>query len=816
MLTNSEFYIIVPKAATNYVTNPSLEDGTTRFAQSGGATIAQSATEQRRGVYSLRVTPVDSTESGAYFGTVSATDTEEYVFSVDLKGVDGQTYYIQLKTDGDVLRATKTIVATGDWQREEVTFTATATEDWRLYVLRDDGETGTDYFYLDGWQFEGGTEATTYFDGDSEGFVRDRNDFGWNGTRHASTSYRLSRTRAGGELLRIKDYARIRADYGLGMGTFGQSMIDVVTGGAVYQTHTTKPRNFHLVLDFDGAHGEMQADRKAIIDAIRPDYEEGQPLIVRYQGFDDDGDEASEPLDIVCVAQSSLNDTPDTPYHQKAMINFTVLGGYLQGAFEEGAELDFGSDVADADYIVYRDTSGRWKVMDNAGAGVGGLVRSIIEGPDGSIYIAGDFMDAGGVPEADFIAKWDGINLSAVGNPLDGAGNIAAIYDMDIDANGNLYVVGTIVNMADNPDADFIAMWDGSGWNDLDTGGASSITNSGVLVARNGNVYVGGSFTNFAGIADADHIAMWDGSGWNSLSTGLNDIVYKMAEAPNGDIYICGEFTSADGADGDYLCYWDGSAFNRVGITELNGVVYNLAFDNAGNLIIVGNFTNAGGLSNADYIAKWNGSQWSALGTGLNNYARSICISPQDDYYVSGVFTRAGEVDLADRIAVFSGNTWRSIDIDLPGTADVYSIFISRNNHLYIGGSYSGTATSADITVTTPTGGANVYPIVEIEGPGTLVQIANFTTGKTVSFSDLTLQTGEIATLDFSPTTLNFRSTFRGKLDNYIVPGSDKANFYLKPGDNNISLLITGTDTDTAATIKWRPTYWAIDQAVRE
>ena len=41
--------------------------------------------------------------------------------------------------------------------------------------------------------------------------------------------------------------------------------------------------------------------------------------------------------------------------------------------------------------------------------------------------------------------------------------------------------------------------------------------------------------------------------------------------------------------------------------------VHAVVFDSSGNLYAGGNFTTAGGVA-ANYIAKWNGSAWSALG----------------------------------------------------------------------------------------------------------------------------------------------------------------------------------------------------------
>lgn len=53
-----------------------------------------------------------------------------------------------------------------------------------------------------------------------------------------------------------------------------------------------------------------------------------------------------------------------------------------------------------------------------------------------------------------------------------------------------------------------------------------------------------------------------------------------------------------------------------------------------------GFFTTADG-SPANYIAKWNGSTWSALGTGMDNWVIAIAVSGTD-VYAGGYFTTAG------------------------------------------------------------------------------------------------------------------------------------------------------------------------------
>ncbi len=64
------------------------------------------------------------------------------------------------------------------------------------------------------------------------------------------------------------------------------------------------------------------------------------------------------------------------------------------------------------------------------------------------------------------------------------------------------------------------------------------------------------------------------------------------------------------------IAKWDGSAWSALG-SGMNDAVHALAVDGSGNLVAGGSFTTAGGVS-ANHIAKWDGSAWSALGSGIN------------------------------------------------------------------------------------------------------------------------------------------------------------------------------------------------------
>ena len=58
------------------------------------------------------------------------------------------------------------------------------------------------------------------------------------------------------------------------------------------------------------------------------------------------------------------------------------------------------------------------------------------------------------------------------------------------------------------------------------------------------------------------------------------------------------------------------------------------------NVYAGGDFTTAGGNA-ANYIAKWNGSAWSTLGSGMNGNVRALAVSGTN-LYAGGYFTMAG------------------------------------------------------------------------------------------------------------------------------------------------------------------------------
>lgn len=126
------------------------------------------------------------------------------------------------------------------------------------------------------------------------------------------------------------------------------------------------------------------------------------------------------------------------------------------------------------------------------------------------------------------------------------------------------------------------------------------------------------------------------------------------------------------------------------GIPGVNGIVRAVAPDGEGNIYVAGEFTFAGSV-NVAQIAKWNGSQWSPVGSGLNGRVNALLVNGSD-LYAGGQFTQAGSVTV-NRIAKWNGTTWSGLGhgIDQAG-ASVNALAMIGSN-LFVGGQFSSVST---------------------------------------------------------------------------------------------------------------------------
>ena len=183
-----------------------------------------------------------------------------------------------------------------------------------------------------------------------------------------------------------------------------------------------------------------------------------------------------------------------------------------------GTKVYIGGTFVDVNNIALADRiavwNGAWSALGNngmGGAAISGEVRALtVSGTN--VYAGGTFSNAGGVPAADKVAKWNGSTWSSLGSAASGDGALGGTTVVSIVVIGTeVYVGGTFFHR-DIAEAGTVAKWNGTTWSALGSDGnghAPIVNNVTALGVRVGHLIVGGIFLDAAKIPTADYVARW-------------------------------------------------------------------------------------------------------------------------------------------------------------------------------------------------------------------------------------------------------------------------------------------------------------------
>ncbi|MDL1894754.1 hypothetical protein FBQ82_00630 [Anaerolineae bacterium CFX7] len=333
------------------------------------------------------------------------------------------------------------------------------------------------------------------------------------------------------------------------------------------------------------------------------------------------------------------------------------------------------------------------------GPGLNNQVNALVKDNNDDLYVGGTFTTtSSGTPTLNRVARWDGTNWNALGSGMDLAVNALAYHagTNTLYAGGNFTTAGSCTTGCNR-----IAKWNPTTetWSALGSGLNGNVF--ALAFDNDGNLLVGGGFTDAGGNGNADRIALWNPNTntWSALgsSSGLSAVVYSLAVDGAGNVIAGGNFVDAGGnANADRIARYDGSSWTAYG-TGMSNSVYALAFDNNGALFAGGAFQNGGGIASADYIAKWTGSAWQSLRTGFNNAVYAIGFDADNNLYAGGTFTSTNEEQgVFNRIAKWNTVDWSPVGSGTNGA--VYALLINDNGIEFIGGTFTdaGGDTNAD------------------------------------------------------------------------------------------------------------------------
>jgi trimeric autotransporter adhesin len=227
---------------------------------------------------------------------------------------------------------------------------------------------------------------------------------------------------------------------------------------------------------------------------------------------------------------------------------------------------------------------------------------------EGNLYAAGMFYyptpDNMSEMPMGYVARWDRESWMVLGQGLD----MINVYGLAVSSGGNVYVSGEQPATPEGNNC-YIAQFEAERWVQVNTGDLNWCS-QGLVVDKNGHLYAAGE-SNTSGRL----IVYWDTSDWTTIADQLRGeapAVYDMAVDQESRLCIGGEFTSVSGILAENTACWDGLAWHALG-EGVNERVFGLAFAPNGDLYAVGFFTEAGGLP-AYHAARWDGVRWHALG----------------------------------------------------------------------------------------------------------------------------------------------------------------------------------------------------------
>jgi hypothetical protein len=167
------------------------------------------------------------------------------------------------------------------------------------------------------------------------------------------------------------------------------------------------------------------------------------------------------------------------------------------------------------------------------------------------------------------------------------------------------------------------------------------------------------------------------GIGISGPSVGEAPYVGALAVSGN-NVYAGGYFTAAGGVAANNIAQWDGSSWSALG-SGIGNANYGVAA-----LAASGSDVYAG----AEFgVSKWDGSSWSDLdsGVGLPGLVFALAVSGSN-VYAGGAYINDMDYGLAPNIAKWDGNSWSLLGSGMNNSVEALAV---SGNDLYAGGEFT-------------------------------------------------------------------------------------------------------------------------------
>ena len=392
------------------------------------------------------------------------------------------------------------------------------------------------------------------------------------------------------------------------------------------------------------------------------------------------------------------------------MIVFDDGGGsalYVGGTFHQAGSLAV-------------DLIARWdgSTWTSVGGGMAGSAPDRVkcfalfdDGGGTDLYVGGRFYNAGGDPNADSLARWDGVAWSG----LTGAA-LTTLWIEDLEAYDDgsgpaLYVggwdgmelpaAGTPVFGKWSPGGGYVDLKDGIASNTLspivydlvafdEHGGTSLLVSGHITYVGSEGLYIG-------------QVARWTGS-WSTVGGGWVpefvrdvEVLYEWDDGSGPALY-----GAMEGGDPSWILRFDGTCWTRAWSIETSyrGIDSFIEFDDGGGtkLYVCGDFSSIDGVAAVD-IAQFDGTTWSPLGTGYPGANRIGAMAVFDDGTGDALYV-GGETGFSTSLLwKWDGTSWTELSDPLAGSS-VNAMLVhddGSGTSLFVGGELASTSGIPDV-----------------------------------------------------------------------------------------------------------------------